>query len=88
MGLPITYLESVLKNKSTEQIKIKDEYVSLEELINFWIEQHQMLDKAKEILTGEDKTSTEVQRETKKRSNVSGKKTNKTKLSTGKGKTE
>lgn len=93
MSLPITYLESLLKNDpvehknvtSVDTININGEDVSINQLVDFWIEQHQMLDKAKKILKeqpSENKKASKVRGKTKTGSTVSSKKTNKTELST------
>lgn len=110
MGLPLAYLETLLKNDfeklseiqknlkkedentiPVDTININGEDVSINQLVDFWIEQHQMLDKAKKILKeqpSENKQTSKVCRETKTRSTVSSKKTNKVELSTSKGKTK
>lgn len=93
--LGLSVLEAVLKNNQANEenktINIEGEDISINQLVSFWIEQHEILNKAKKILKeqpSEDKKTGETSRKNKKRSSVSYQKTDKIELSTGKGKTE
>lgn len=109
MSLPITYLESILKNDfeklseiqknlkkdpveekehknviSVDTININGEDVSINQLVDFWVEQHRILEQAKKILKeqpNEDKKTRETHRKIAARSTFPYKESNKTKLS-------
>ena len=98
--LGLSVLENLLHNDeekehknviSVDTININGEDVSINQLVDFWVEQHRVLEQAKKILKeqpSENKQASKVCGKTKTRSKVSSKKTNKVELSSSKGETK